>query len=234
MHNIYDCPILIKQNVEEKRRLRRDWHRLRTTESKILLNTATQEFKEFLNSNRNDCIQTFLQGLTPTESTDCSLWKATKKIKQVKKPSPPLRTSQGTWSRSNVENANAFAESKSISAAPLRKCTRRGTSTYTTSRDTLPTRITNLKRAEVQEVINSLNPKKSSGYDLITGKILQELPIIGVKYHTHVFNAVLFKWHFTAQWKVAQIIILKPGKPPSELTSFRPISLLPTVSKDFF
>jgi hypothetical protein len=26
-----------------------------------------------------------------------------------------------------------------------------------------------LRRAEVQEVINSLNPKKSSGYDLING-----------------------------------------------------------------
>jgi hypothetical protein len=43
-------------------------------------------------------IQTFLQGLTPTESTGYSLWKATKKIKQIKKP-PPLRTSQGTWAR---------------------------------------------------------------------------------------------------------------------------------------
>jgi hypothetical protein len=38
------------------------------------------------------------------------MWKATKKIKQVKKPSPPLRTSQGTWARSNVERAHAFAE----------------------------------------------------------------------------------------------------------------------------
>jgi hypothetical protein len=34
----------------------------------------------------------------------------TKKIKQVKKPSPPLRTSQGTWARSNVEKAHAFSE----------------------------------------------------------------------------------------------------------------------------
>jgi hypothetical protein len=34
--------------------------------------------------------------------------------------------------------------------------------------------INRLKRAEAQEVINSLNPKKSSGYDLITGKILKE------------------------------------------------------------
>jgi hypothetical protein len=44
-------------------------------------------------------------------STNCSLWKATKKMKQVKKASPPLRTLQGTWARSNVEKAaHAFAE----------------------------------------------------------------------------------------------------------------------------
>jgi hypothetical protein len=37
------------------------------------------------------------------------LWKAANKIEQVKKP-PPIRTSQGTWARSNVEKAHAFAE----------------------------------------------------------------------------------------------------------------------------
>jgi hypothetical protein len=63
---IYDFPIILKQKIEEKRRLRRDWHRLRTPESKRLLNTATQELKQLLNRNKNDCIQTFLQGLTPT------------------------------------------------------------------------------------------------------------------------------------------------------------------------
>jgi hypothetical protein len=49
------------------------------------------------------------------------------------------------------------------------------------------------KRAEVQEVINSLNPKKSPGYNLITGRILKELPITGIKYLTQLFNAVLLK-----------------------------------------
>jgi hypothetical protein len=51
-----------------------------------------------------------LQGLTQTKSTDCSLWKATKKIKQAKKSSPPLRTSQGTWARTNIKKAQAYAE----------------------------------------------------------------------------------------------------------------------------
>jgi hypothetical protein len=91
--------------------------------------------------------------------------------------------------------------------------------------------ISHLKRAEVQEPIKSLNPKKSSGYDFITGKILKVLPIIGIKYLTQLFNAVLLKGNFPAQWKVAQIIlILKPGKPPNELTSYWPIRLLPIVS----
>jgi hypothetical protein len=56
--------------------------------------------------------------------------------------------------------------------------------------------LNHLKRAGVQEVINSLNPKKSSGYDLITGKILKELPIIEIKYLTQLFNVVLLKGYF--------------------------------------
>jgi hypothetical protein len=94
--------------------------------------------------------------------------------------------------------------------------------------------INRLKIAEVQKVINNLYPKKSSGYDFITGKILKELPTIGIKCLTQLFNAVLLKGYFRAQWKVAQIIlILKPGKPPNKLTSFLPISFLPTVSTVF-
>jgi hypothetical protein len=44
----------------------------------------------------------------------------------------------------------------------------------------------------------------------------------------------LLKGYFQTQWRVTQIIlILKPGKPPNELTSYRPVSLLPIVSKVF-
>jgi hypothetical protein len=51
--------------------------------------------------------------------------------------------------------------------------------------------------------------------------------IIGIKNLTQLFNAVL------AQCKVAKVIlILKPGK-PSGLTPYRPICLLPIVSKVF-
>jgi hypothetical protein len=66
----------------------------------------TQQHRNSKNSSmitKIDYIQTFLQGLTPTESTAYSLWRAIKSLKHVKVPSPPLRTSQRTWARSNVE-----------------------------------------------------------------------------------------------------------------------------------
>jgi ribosomal protein S21 len=62
-------PFTDKKKILDKRRLRRHWHQLRTTKNKRLLNAATRELKQ-LNNNRNHNIQTFLQGLTPTASTD--------------------------------------------------------------------------------------------------------------------------------------------------------------------
>jgi hypothetical protein len=85
-----------------------------------------------------------------------------------------------------------------------------------------------------QKFKKSSRTKTSPGYDLITGKILTELPIVGIKYLTQLFNAAMLKGYFLVQWKVTQIIlILKPGKPPNELTSYWSISLLLIISKVF-
>jgi hypothetical protein len=91
--------------------------------------------------------------------------------------------------------------------------------------------IKRFKRAEVQEAISNLTPKKSSGNDLITGKILKKVPIIGIKYLTELFNAGLLKGYFPMQWKVAQVILISKSGKSNALTSYRPISFLPIVSK---
>jgi hypothetical protein len=68
----------------------------------------------------------------------------------------------------------------------------------------------------------------------MTGKILKELPDIRIRAITQIFNSVLRIGYFPGQWKVSQIIaILKPGKPAEELTSYRPIHLLPIFLKLF-
>lgn len=49
-----------------------------------------------------------------------------------------------------------------------------------------------------------------------------------------MFNSVLRLTHFPTQWKLAKIImVLKPNKQENYVTSYRPISLLPVISKVF-
>ena len=47
-----------------------------------------------------------------------------------------------------------------------------------------------------------------------------------------IINAGFRFKYFPSIWKVAEVIMVpKPGKPTTELTSYRPISLLPILSK---
>jgi hypothetical protein len=89
-------------------RLRRNWHHLCIPESKRLLNTGTRELK--LVDNSNAYFQAFLQDLSPTASTDYSLWMVVKRTKETTNSSLPLQTARGTWARTNIEKAQTFAE----------------------------------------------------------------------------------------------------------------------------
>jgi exonuclease III len=238
--NIQDYPIIIKEKIAEKRKIRKQWQTNRTPANKRLLNRAIQQLKEILNCFKNQGIQDYLKHLTPTTATDYSLWKATKKLKQPQKSNPPIRTLQGGWARNNKEKAKTFAEhlvqvfqphpSNSKSDIEEKKIQQFLESPYQ-----LEYPITPFKHNEIQTTIRcNLNPKKAPGYDLITGKILKELPEMGTRYITQIFNAILRTGYFPDQWKVAQVIlILKPGKPPEDPKSYRPISLLPVLSKVF-
>jgi hypothetical protein len=227
---------LIKQKLLNKRRLRRNWHRFRTPESKRLLNTATRELKQLLTDTNNASFQTFLQDLSPAASTDYCLWKAAKKVKQAKNSSHLLRTTRGTWARTSTEKVLTLADHLTSVFQPHPSENppeeEEALSLQLKILYQLKSPLSRFHRSEVQTVISNLKPKSSPGYDLITGKILQELPPTGIKYLTQIFNAAMLTGYFPAQWKVAKIILhLKPGKPPNEPLSYRPISLLPILSK---
>ena len=93
-------------------------------------------------------------------------------------------------------------------------------------------KISPIMKSEVLKEIQNLKLKKAPGYDLISPKVLKELPLEGVCLITYIFIAILRLFYFPIQWKTAQVqLILKPGKPAELPTSYRPISLLPILSK---
>jgi hypothetical protein len=56
----------------------------------------SERTENLLHTLKNEGIQDYLQGLTPTDATDYSLWKATRKIKQPQHQIPPIRINRNT------------------------------------------------------------------------------------------------------------------------------------------
>lgn len=230
-------PVYVKQRIAEKRRLRRIWQTSRHPGDKANFNRAAQNLKRLLYDIKNQWFEEYTQSLTATEATDYSLWKATKRLKQPMVPNSPILKSDGNWAKSNIEKSEAFAQYFSNVFKPNAALfnNEQEVQEFLDSPLQLDFPIQKFKPAEVSLVItNDLKPNKAPGYDLITGKLLKELPRKGVIFLTYLFNAMLSLDYVPDQFKRAQLIVIpKPGKPPNELTSYRPISLLPIISKVF-
>lgn len=237
---INDYPMDIKNNITIKRRLRRKWQLSRDPIDKKNLNKATKKLKKLIYDYNNNNIQNNLKNLTATQATEYSLWKITKKLKRPPTQIPPIKKADNQWAKSDNERAETFAEhlaSVFTSWPAIQSPSDHENMIAEFLESPLPMSlpINNFSFTEVQKAIKyKINTKKSPGYDLITGKILNELPKKAIVFLTALFNSVLRTSHIPNQWKVAQIIMIpKPGKPPTEVSSYRPISLLPIISKLF-
>lgn len=233
------CSTSVKNKIAEKRKLRKEWQKTRSPHDKAKLNKATKQLKLLIYNEKNKSIEDYLKNLTGTEVTDYSLWKATRKIKNPQQPIPPIRTSDGKWAKSSKDKAKLFAEHLTKVFTPLPQETSKNEEDVINHYLKAPLQMEMpIKKITIKEVYNimqkDLNAKKAPGYDLITGKILKELPDKALRLLTIIYNAILRLNYYPTQWKVAQIILLpKPGKNTEEVTSYRPISLLPVLSKVF-
>lgn len=233
------CSPAVLEMIALKRKIRKQWQITRSPELKGKLNKAVKKIRNVLKNDKESAMKNYLEKLSPSEAGEYSLWKATKSLKQPKIAVPPIRRSDQSWAKTNTEKAELFAQHLEAVFTPnprqisIEEEDEMHVFLDETHQLDLP--IKSFTKSEVSAVImKDLSSKKAPGYDLITGKILKELPANGFKFLTQVFNSILRTSHFPAQWKVAQIImILKPGKVPEDVKSYRPISLLPLTSKVF-
>lgn len=227
-------PMEIKSLVIEKRSTRREWQRTRDPAVKNRLNNLTQRIRREIREFKNKSINSYLQSLTYHKDSDYSLWKATKYLKRPVTHIPPIRTNNGRLAKTKEEKAESFADHLERTFQP---------NLTTPNQDILTEKHTTILRQEIpltnakevkQEIKNHVVLKKSPGYDLITGEILKQLPNKAIKKISDMINASFRLRYVPLSWKFAEVIMIpKPGKPPSELTSYRPISLLPIMSKLF-
>ena len=162
------------------------------------------------------------------------VWSLTNRlIKDAPTNQPPstLRLASG-FTRTPAETAasllNHFYPDDTPDAHPKHDELRRKALEESTGEDEVP-----FTPDEVREALQQMNPNRAPGHDHLTSDIVtcvfEEYPHL----ITAIMNACLDAGYFPKIWKDARVRILqKPGKEDyADLSSFRPIGLLPVFGK---
>ncbi|KAH9637791.1 hypothetical protein HF086_017569 [Spodoptera exigua] len=165
-------PRKIIQKVNERRKQRRQWHKTRYPYDKTRLNNATKELKNMIKEHKNRTLQYYLYNLTAHKYTNYSLWRATKNLKRPKDHVSPLRKQDGSWAKSEVEKATAFAEHLKQVFTPLPSSDPDKDYDITDYLQSPNQLCFPLKAVRPGEIKN-LTPKKAPGYDLLDSVLLK-------------------------------------------------------------
>ena len=146
---------------------------------------------------------------------------------------PNKKSSQDGSSRSdNTSQANQFNEyfanvgTELASKIPVISSNVNHNDTAQSSFD-----FTSVTEDEVLKILMSMKNKKSMGFDGIPMQILKMSTPVIIPSLTHLFNKSLANGVFPSQWKIAKLIPLFKSGDKSSPANYRPIALLPCVSK---
>ena len=85
--------------------------------------------------------------------------------------------------------------------------------------------------AEIFRLTDRLNPRKSSGLNNISTKVLRDGLLALNNQFTHIINTSISKQTFPAEWKNAKVIPIPKTGDLTQVSNYRPISLLPIPGK---
>ena len=169
---------------------------------------------------------------------DLSFFKITKSLKNKRAPVPPLNVA-GDIIFSEKKKADEIAKKIYQSHLISRKNTIHSHS-VNKSKTFINQSLADVPESEkitlreVMTSIESLKIKKSPGHEGISCRVLKNIPASAVRFLTTIYNACLKTSYFPLEWKIGKVVAIpKPGKDHTLPESYRPITLLPIVGKNF-
>jgi len=225
----------IRELISQKRRARNTWQRTHYPIDKQRYNYFSNKLKSTLKKHKNQLYTSHIQSLSPSNG---SLWRKTKALLKHKSTIPPLRYQNNNLATTDQDKSDLLANHLANTFKPhnispdhthMLQVDQFISSPLPMALPASPT-----TPGEVLSIVKKLRNNKSPGHDLISNKIVKNLPLKTIILLTYIFNAIFRLSYFPTSWKSALIItILKPGKQPDLPESYRPISLLPTFGKIF-
>lgn len=229
-------PQSLKLLIRYKNKIRKIIQRKPTTIAKILYKTLVKLVHNQLNLLESNAFEKFSKNLN---FRDGSLWKFANKYNKKLESSSLLYDRNGSELNTDESRLNAFAEQFALMSNVYdghgsRYFTNRVNSCVKNFKtqviNSSEINLTTVK--EVVDTIKTLKSKKAAGHDNISARVLKSLPRKAIVFIVKLLNGMLLNSYFPNSWKISKVIpIHKKNKDVTQISSYRPISLLPHLSK---
>ncbi|GFU38745.1 probable RNA-directed DNA polymerase from transposon X-element [Trichonephila clavipes] len=229
-------PHHIHKLIRQKNQFRNLYHRTLDPHYKTLYNRAQKNVKKELKNYTNENWTARLQALN---TQDNSLWAVQKFFKNKRSDIPSLHCTTGT-AITDKQKADILPESILTNFTENGRQNNHFDDDDEIVNNTVnaflspppPPTAETAYPSEIISYIKSSNPKKAPGKDGISNRMTKNFTLKAILILTILVNKILKHNYFPKIWKEAIIFpILKPGKSKNNPASYRPISLLSTLSK---
>ncbi|GFY22540.1 probable RNA-directed DNA polymerase from transposon X-element [Trichonephila clavipes] len=236
-NELLDVAIDTHSKIRNRNRVQRFWQRSRDPALKNELRTISNDIASDIRHLSRARWEKTIEELSPETGT---LWKRTSFLKKPFHHIPPLKGVLGSIAVAPIEKAEVIADSLQKQFKPNTDVENPRLSAHIQRKVQrfldCPTcmDLEKTSPSEIQGFIKNLKPNKSPGIDLITNRILKNVPTKFIIFIALLFNMLLENCYFPKSWMMAVVIpILKPNSDDSNPQNYRPISLLSSLSKAY-
>lgn len=230
----------IKQLIQQRRLVKRNLDRTGHPLLRTMYQNVKQLIENLCNTKYNTMFQKQLERFMPNFENNRKVWQMSRVLKGKKNALPFLKQ-KDSFLMTDAERAEALAEhfhdnhKTTINDRVPRKTLKEVETCITNLQRDAEINLdtsTFVKPKELKSIIRNLPSHKAPGHDNVRNEALKNSSRKFIIAITYVMNACITLSYFPSTWKEALTIpIRKPGKPSSEISSYRPISLLPTLGK---
>ena len=228
-------PKNIKRIIKYRNWVRKRHQRTLDPMIKSELNRLNREIKELCNDYRQTLWEEKVVSLC---TSDQSVWRMSKSLRKTPTVNRPIQGTNGMVF-TDEDKAEAFADemegqfkNNSFPTNPQFEniVDSEVTDYLSNPNHNISNDPTDLE--EISFIISKLKNRKAPGIDNINNSMLKNLPVNSLLKLLQIINACLELAYFPLPWKKASIIMIqKPLKSPCLPSSYRPISLLPSMAK---
>lgn len=228
-------PSFITNMIKARNFHRRNWQRTRTPYHKVEMRRLNDLITSHISTHRNKSWNNHLQGL---DKGSPPFWNITKVVRKKSENIPSLKDQQNRYITCEEKCeilARTFKTNHEISSTLGDAETKREVNEVIQNFNNQSANVDNsylIDTGYIVSILKTLKNKKAPGIDGVNNQCLKNLPKQGLKVLTKIVNACLKLKYFPSHWKISKVIAIhKPNKPKDSPSSYRPISLLSSISK---